>query len=253
LGFSTVGNEYLIEGKVFFMPPSKLPLMFIHGAGGTSSKWRRVRDRLGDRAGIYVDLPGHGAGGDDTQDSVEGYAAVLGPQIHQEVVLVGHSMGGLIAMELAVRHHFVKGLVLVASHMSLPVHPKILVQLSAGVFPESLFHASYSKQVDAKLLMEERDEIALVSTQTTFLDFDACNGYHRGPNVFAALDIPILAVYGSEDRLLPPTAKEDLVKVNARASVTTVAASGHYVMLEQPDEFVHVLTDFQGRVSESQA
>lgn len=223
---------------------NRVPFLFMHGAGGTKSKWRLVQERLVRVNAEYVDLSGHGTSTGYPATSIEKYAEMLSPSIHQDVVLVGHSMGGLIGIELTMRNKNVKGLVLVSSHYTLPVHPTVLSKLAKGVFPESLFYASYNKQVSKELLEQEQAELSFVSKQTTFLDYDSCNAYSGGKGVFSRLEIPILALYGASDRLLPLTAIEDAKVANPRVSTRIVQDSGHYIMLEQPDEFVSALLHF---------
>jgi len=222
----------------------RVPFLFLHGAGGTKSKWRLVQERLSSVGAEYVDLPGHGTDSGLAATSIEKCAEMLSPTIHQDMMVVGHSMGGLIGIELAMRNKHVKGLVLVSSHYTLPVHPTVLSQLAEGGFPESLFYASYNKQASKELLEQELAELSLVSQQTAFLDFDSCNAYSGGKEAFSRLEIPILALYGSSDRLLPRTAMEDAMAANPRVSTRVVQDSSHYIMLEQPGEFVRALLHF---------
>lgn len=224
--------------------PEQLAFLFIHGAGGTKSKWRSVQEKLVHVDSESIDLPGHGSSQEGPLASIEAYAEWLNHSIQKDVVLVGHSMGGLIGIELAARNKHVKGLVLAASHYRLPVHVDILTKLSEGVFPESLFYASYSKQANPELLEQEKAEISLVPMQTTLLDYECCNRYSRGQEVFSRLDLPILALYGGGDRLLPRTAMEEVRTANPRAHTQVVADTGHYPMLEKPDEFVSDLLRF---------
>ncbi|QSO53970.1 alpha/beta fold hydrolase [Alicyclobacillus curvatus] len=231
------------------MAAGNLEFLFIHGAGGTRSKWREVQPGLTGVRAQYIDLPGHGANSGSPLEFIEAYAAALSDTIQDDTIVVGHSMGGLIGIELTLRNPHVKGLVLVASHYALPVHDKILSQLAAGSFPDSLFYASYKKGVDPQLLEQERAETALVPVETTFLDFQACNSYVHGREAISRLTVPILAVYGADDRLLPQTAKDDITQACHTALVTSVADAGHYVMLERPREVVSALLKFKSQVA----
>jgi len=227
---------------------SKPGFFFIHGAGGTARKWRRTTPALSDVPWQAVDLPGHGPDSpavNTIQPSIEAYAESLVPRLTVEGIVVGHSMGGLIALELAVRSPQVAGVVLAASHVRLPVHPKILSQLAEGEFPESLFRASYSKTVDAALLEEERQELALNPIAVIHADFLSCDNYRQGPQILGQLNVPVLAVYGAEDRLLPPDAEQELRQLKPDAQVVTIPEAGHYVMLEQPAAFVEAIRKFR--------
>ncbi|OUM84690.1 MAG: hypothetical protein BAA01_06030 [Bacillus thermozeamaize] len=221
---------------------------FIHGAGGTARKWRRTTARLQGIPWQTVDLPGHGEARDAAapdQVSIEWYAEALASRIEEAVILVGHSMGGLISLELAARTPNVVGVILAASHVRLPVHPKILDQLAQGTFPESLFLASYSKTVDPELLAEERQELAINPPEMTLADFRSCDRYSQGAERLRQLNIPVLAVYGAEDRLLPPGAEAELRSIRPDVQTAAIDGAGHYVMLEQPQAFVEAMLQFR--------
>lgn len=229
---------------------------FIHGAGGTARKWRRTVKLLHEIPWQAVDLPGHGKSGDEvTPDlvSIEWYADAVAEHVEHDAVVVGHSMGGLVGLELAARSSKVVGLVLAASHIRLPVHPRILSQLAQGTFPESLFHASYSKTVDPDLLAEERDELQLNPMAITLADFKSCDEYRRGAERLRQLDIPVLVVYGAEDRLLPPDAEAELHSIRPDVQTTVINGAGHYVMLEQPEAFVKAIVQFRNHLTHAQA
>ncbi|WP_054948918.1 alpha/beta fold hydrolase [Numidum massiliense] len=170
------------------------------------------------------------------------------PLAGQPLIVVGHSLGGLIGIELAKRSPLVQALVLVNSHFELPVHSKLLAQLAQGEYPEALFYASYSKQVDDALLAEERAALNDCPPLTAHIDFRACDEYKSGAEVVAKLTIPLLAVYGSDDRLLPPRAREALTAQNESVQTEIVTAAGHYVPLEQPAALARILKTFRHTV-----
>ncbi len=106
-------------------PDAAESIVFLHGLGGSQSTWASV---LGDFAGTYrvaaIDLPGHGASDkpspDATDYSIPGLAARVGEVIEKleltPAILVGHSLGGATALQLALdRPKLVRGLVLVDS------------------------------------------------------------------------------------------------------------------------------------------
>ncbi|WP_047153807.1 alpha/beta fold hydrolase [Aneurinibacillus tyrosinisolvens] len=227
-----------------------IPFLFIHGAAGSKDKFRGIEQKLEGIPCLFVDLPGHGENaGEACCASIEEYAQWLNGHIgRQPVIVVGHSMGGMIGMELAAHNPYVKGLVLTASHYELPVHPKLLLQLVEGTFPASFFRASYGKNVNEDLLEEEQRQRNQVSMQVAHNDFSCCNDY-KGKASFAALKIPVLALYGSEDRLLPAGALENAKETLPDAQCEVIEGAGHYVMLENPEAFVQALLAFRKSIA----
>ncbi|MBM7649663.1 pimeloyl-ACP methyl ester carboxylesterase [Bacillus ectoiniformans] len=223
---------------------NEMKLLFIHGAGGTKSKWRAIAQYMDTAGSQMIDLPGHGENECNVITSVQDYAAYLDRTIQEDTVVIGHSMGGLIALELAARNQKVKGVVLAASFYELPVHEKMLQRLASGEFPNSLFLASYSKETSEKLLEEERQELDKCPIEIAYADFKICDQYKEGKETIASLSIPVCAILGEEDRLLPPNAAEALQAVCPDLNLVRIPASGHYIMLEQPEMFAKELMDF---------
>lgn len=231
------------------MTNAKRPsFLFLHGAGGTKSKWRRQKAFFQDDGAIYLDLPGHGANKEPQKTTIESYADWVARTITDDVIVVGHSMGGLIGIELAATSSKVKGLILTASHYEMPVHPNVLAKLAEGVFPESFFYASYSKQAPEALIAEEKEEQKLNPVSVRKVDLEACDQYKEGKNRISALQKPVLAVYGVEDRLVPKDAEEKLLAANPNVETKTITAAGHYVMLERPDEYNDAIVEFQHNI-----
>jgi len=221
-----------------------MKLLFIHGAGGTKSKWRKIETLLSNKNYEAIDLPGHGENKDNAITSIQNYAAYTNELIQEETIVVGHSMGGLIALELAEINKNVKGIVLAASFYELPVHQKLLDKLSVGEFPPSLFHASYSKETSTELIEEEKKELGLVPVGISHADFRATNTYKEGEERLASLKIPVCSILGEQDRLLPPGAIDAFKKVRGDMKISIINGSGHNVMVEKPKEFVEKLEEF---------
>lgn len=225
-----------------------MKLLFIHGAGGTKSKWRNTEGLMKDYSCEFIDLPGHGKSEYNIISSIQDFACFINSTINEDTIVVGHSMGGLIAIELAARNRQVKGVILAASFYELPVHSSILEQLEEGEFPNSLFYASYSKAACKDLLEKEQLELKKVPSEIALADFKACNEYTEGKELFAQLSIPIMAVIGNEDRLLPSKAIEKLREVKKDIHIYEIPGAGHYVMLEKPKDFVSAIQAFVEKV-----
>lgn len=221
-----------------------MKLLFIHGAGGTKSKWRGLELYLEGMDYEVLDLPGHGDSTETLCTSIGDYATYIGGLIKEDTIVIGHSMGGLIAVELASQNKKVKGIVLAASFYELPVHQKLFDKLANGEFPDSLFYASYSKETDEELLSVEKQESAFVPVNVSYTDFKATNEYGDGKEKLSLLNIPVCAILGEQDRLLPPNAENKFKEVKPDIKLTTINGAGHYIMLEKPMEFYYELVKF---------
>jgi pimeloyl-ACP methyl ester carboxylesterase len=89
--------------------PGQPPVVLLTGAGDGTASWAAVRARLGGFARVVsYDRSGMGASGQGPVRSLAGYAAELHSVVSHsgagKAVLVGHSLGGLIAQSYAVRH-----------------------------------------------------------------------------------------------------------------------------------------------------
>ena len=97
---------------------SGIPILFLHGTGCDSTDWKSVIEKLpSDQRSITLDFRGHGHSSvpiepftlDSLGDDVLYLADAIGIQ---EVILVGHSLGGMVAMDVAKRSSQVVGLIL---------------------------------------------------------------------------------------------------------------------------------------------
>ncbi|HET7521880.1 MAG TPA: alpha/beta hydrolase [Bacillales bacterium] len=219
-------------------------LLFVHGAGGSANKWRYVEQYLGDAPSAVIDLPGHGASSSAVPPSIEQYADRLNEAIQEDVIIVGHSMGGLIGMELAARNEQVKGLVLACSHYRLPVNEKFLRLLADGEYPDKFFYAAFGGSAVPGLLKQEKEEHDAVPIETALADFTSCSEYKKGKDIISTLRIPILAVYGAEDRMIPPDSEKKLLDASPKAETVTIDGAGHYAILEAPQVFTETVLQF---------
>jgi pimeloyl-ACP methyl ester carboxylesterase len=121
-------------------------LLFIHGAGGNEEIWEGQATFFEGKHSIFrLDLPGHGRSDPKGEDRISSYAqwARLGSEKlfpKRPFVLVGHSMGGAVVLELALNPpEGLKGIVVVGSGAKLGVTRAIFQMLSEN--PEAFFQA----------------------------------------------------------------------------------------------------------------
>ncbi|MEO1160873.1 MAG: alpha/beta hydrolase [Pseudomonadota bacterium] len=79
-----------------------LPTVWLHGAGLSPSTWGEVASGFSDT--MLLCLPGHGGAPRLPSPSVEAFADAVEPMLPDRFGLIAHSLGGMVALELALRH-----------------------------------------------------------------------------------------------------------------------------------------------------
>lgn len=233
-----VGSRSITYIEVGESAGEALPLLLIHGFGGDRNNWLFNLETLSQtRRVVALDLPGHGASSKDVGDGslatlaevVAGFIDALGLA---RVVLAGHSMGGGVALTLALdKPAKVAGVVALGS-MGLGSNVD-------GAFVQNLLAADRRKEMKPALEMLFA-ETALVSSDMV----EAMLAFKRIDGVQVALDslaqsaltdasntalaaraaglkVPLLALHGAADRIIP-----------LPAGVEPIGDAGHMVHME---------------------
>lgn len=221
-------------------------LVFIHGAGGTHRIWRHQTTAF--PKSLAVDLPGHPRG--KGCETISEYANFVIQTIVEgrltPTILVGHSMGGAIAIEIAlVRPQLLAGIVLVGSGARLRVAPVIKDEVvrdyahSAEVIAEW----AYSPKTDPRLKRASVQELLEVPAVVTYGDFQACDRFDK-MNEINHITLPTLIVCGEDDALTPVKYSQYMKDKIRNARLVIVPGGGHSVMLEKPEELNAALRSF---------
>ena len=231
-------------------PGSGPPLVLVHGAGGSLMHWPGELRRLSDWAVVALDLPGHGhSGGADVLagplDSRAGqdisvYAQIVARFAEKlslpRFVLAGHSMGGAVALEVALHHEeMLAGLVLVATGAKLPVAPELLCAIQADYEGAAMIMAAWSQgaRPDPDVMRTYLQRLRELDPGVLYRDYSACNTWDRTADL-GAIKAPTLVICGDADRMTPLQYSLDLQRNIKNAQLVIVSGAGHMVMLEQP-------------------
>ena len=227
-------------------------LVFVHGSGGTGLVWRYQLERFPDA--LAVTLPGHPDG--EPCDGIEGAAAWLREELGRQgvgrPVIVGHSLGGAIALQYALDHPGeAAGLVLVGSGARLRVLPATLAALEQALDrPESfkgMVADSWKKA--APDMAAQLDAQAVALGPAPFLnDLRACDRFDVIERL-GEIATPTLAITGTEDVMTPPKYAEFLVGRMPDATVELVEGGTHFVFVEQPGRVNDAIAGFLDRLA----
>ena len=241
--------------------PARPVVVFVHGAQHDHSVWILQTRWLAHHgyAVLAVDLPGHGRSKGPPAVSVEAAAAWLLRALEAvdvaSAVIVGHSLGSLIALEAAGQApERVRGIALIATAFPMTVSPALLEaarndEQTAFDMINQWSHAlrvhrpgtpgpGFSVFVqNLRLMQRQRPGVLSV-------DFEACNAYGAGLDRARAIQCPTLFVLGTRDAMAPPRAARSLVEAMANATVIEIPGCGHAIQTEAPEALRDVLANW---------
>jgi len=250
-------------------------LLLIHGIAGSSRAWSEAMSLLAeDFTVVAPDLIGHGESAKPTGDcSLGAYAsglrdllAVLGIN---RATLVGHSLGGGIAMQLAYQHpECCERLVLVDSgglgrevswllrSVALPGAEYVMPVL----FPP--FMRDWGNRVARLLhsaglrsngvaegwrayasLTESANRQAFVRTVRAVID-PGGQSVSAADRLYLAADVPTLIVWGERDGMIPVSHAHAAHEAVRGSRLEIIEGAGHFPHVEQPARFAAALADF---------
>jgi pimeloyl-ACP methyl ester carboxylesterase len=250
-------------------------LLLIHGIGGTCESWQVAIDLLARHHTVIApDLPGHGASAPGAGDySLGAFAAGLRDLLvalgHDRATLVGHSLGGGIAMQFAYQFpEVIERLVLVSSGgLGSEVSPV----LRAGALPgANLFIAATAAPARAAGSAVARG-LAAVGLQPKADVAEVARGYasladpdhraaflatlrsvvgtggqrvHAGDRLYLTEGVPVLIVWGARDPIIPVQHGEEACRAIPGSRLEIFDGAGHLPQVEEPGRFVAVLERF---------
>lgn len=226
-------------------------IVFIHGSGCTSDIWRRQKKHLqASFEVVLVDLPGHGRSPGEGCGSVEQYGdavyAALKAAGLSRPCIVGHSLGGAIAMYLALAHPgSVDGIVLVGTGARLKVIPRIL----EGILKEKeriladINALSFSKATPAAAKEEALGIMRGCAPEVIHGDFSACDRFDI-MNSLDSIKMAALIICGEDDMLTPLKYSRFLNEGIQGSALVSIHGAGHMVMMEKPEEVNSAIRQF---------
>jgi pimeloyl-ACP methyl ester carboxylesterase len=164
----------------------------------------------------------------------------------EQAVLVGHSMGGGIALDVALRYPArAAGLGLVATGARLRVAPAILSStLEDKEAAVSLIcQAAFGPEAPEEMERLGRRQMGATPAKVLHGDFVACDAFDVMDQL-GRIEAPTLVLCGTQDRLTPVKYAVYLRDTISGAKLTLVEGAGHMVMIERPVAVVRALTSF---------
>ena len=230
------------------------PLLMLHGAGGAGS-WLPYMADLATRHDVIVpEHPGFGASDtpdwlDTIPDLANFYLDFLDQLDLKNVNLVGHSLGGWIAAELAARNTSrLASLTLVAA---AGIHVKGVAQVDSFLRNDEqrvrdFFHdPKRADEMLKHLSRPELEDVNLKNRTTTAKLIWQPRGYDPHLHKWLhRIDVPTLLLWGANDKLFPKEYAAAFQKLIPGSSVTIIPDCGHIPQVERRSAFIAALEAF---------
>lgn len=237
------------------------PVILLHGYQGSWGLWQQTMTVLGGMYRTYaLDFWGFGESGTRRSTyAVKDFVALVDQFMEQlgiaQAPLVGHSMGGTVSLLVAIQYpRRVQKAVVIGSPIvgsSLYFFPMIFGYRPIGWITyrnlwlyKLIYHALaplYSRDPNWREIMD-RDV-----SRTTLEAFFASIGSLRRTDLRPSLGrvgVPVMGMYGARDIIVDPNQWKPLQQGVPSARIEQFADAGHFIMLDQPAEFMQKLQDF---------
>jgi pimeloyl-ACP methyl ester carboxylesterase len=250
-------------------------LLLVHGIAGNCENWREVVEPLAHHNTVVApDFPGHGAseagGGDYSIGALaSGLRDLLLALGHERATVVGHSLGGGVAMQLAYQFpEMIERLVLVSSG---GLGPEVSPVLRAAALPGADLFISLTAGTGQKVGSAIGRGLAAIGLRPNADVAEIARGYAslenpqrraafldtlhavvgtRGQRVdaadrlYLAEAVPVLIVWGARDSIIPVRHGEDAHRAIPGSRLEVFEDVGHLPQLEAPGRFIAVLERF---------
>jgi pimeloyl-ACP methyl ester carboxylesterase len=252
--------------------------VFLHGAQQDHSVWGLQSRYLAHHglAVLALDLPGHGRSEGPALESVEAIAERVAQALRQldarRILLIGHSMGSLIALETARRlDERVLGVALCGTAFPMRVSDELLsaTRNDPSAAMEMINVWSHRASVAPFVArpgnpgpgfsivwqnLRLMQRIARTNGRHVLAtDFAACNAYAGGLDAIKVLQCPVLFVLGAADSMTLPKFARGLIEAAAQGRVVQLPDTGHAMMAENPEGVRRALAEFAKSITAATA
>lgn len=247
---------------VYYVSGAGNPIILIHGFGEDGEIWKQQAEHLSQNFKVIVpDLPGSGKSEIIADMSMEGMAEVIHSIIHKEGIeacpVIGHSMGGYIALALAESYYnHVSALGLFHSTAYADSEEKKEARRKGiafiGEYGPFAFLKSAIPNLFAPQSIDERPELAAQLTDRAHnFSAPALVSYYQAmmerpqrTNVLKSNKVPFLFVMGKYDNAVPMADGLKQCHLPEKSYIHILQNSGHMGMLEEAAQSTRILEAF---------
>ena len=234
----------------------RVPLILIHGAGGSYLYWSPEVRHLSKEDVMAIDLPGHGASAGVGRETIDAYAGdVIGFMDSLNIsqgVIAGHSMGGAVVQWMSLNNpERVRAVILIGSGAKLRVHSKLIQYCSEeNTYPQAvdmIIDWAFSAQADQRLIELSIKRMLEMPGNVLLNDFKACDDFDVRDQV-SEIEQPTLVLCGEDDQMTPVRFSQYLADKIPNSQLEVIPNAGHMVMLEQPEIVANLIKGFLSKI-----
>jgi pimeloyl-ACP methyl ester carboxylesterase len=245
------------------------PLVLIHGLGLSWRSWQPVLDTLEVHHDVVaIDLPGFGdssplSGGAPTAARLADAVESELDRLHMEApALVGNSLGGWVALELARRGRARRAVVISPSGLESPPERAVVIALNELMRLRARLGAPLGRWLTAPALARVslfgalRSQPSRLSAEAAIgdlYDFGYSSGFHptlystvaaRAPMWLGEIQVPVCVAYGTHDLMLGVFTAPRFAAAIPGAELVPLPAAGHVPMLDDPELVARTILEF---------
>jgi pimeloyl-ACP methyl ester carboxylesterase len=241
------------------------PIIILHGIFGSSDNWLTIGKILGETHRVYmVDQRNHGQSPQsedfDYNVMAEDLKEFIDDHKIENLMLIGHSMGGKTVMQFAMNYpdRFSKMIVVDIAPKFYPVHHSMILQGLASINLKTL--KSRTEANDLLKRFEENEGVRQFLLKNLWRNPEKNNEFDwriNVPVITKNIDIvgfelsneksvkkPVLFIRGSESHYIQPEDERKIWELFPDYELITIEGAGHWVQADKPKEFIEIVTQF---------
>ena len=240
------------------------PLFILHGLFGSSDNWQTLGKKFAENFTVYfIDLRNHGRSPHSTEHTYalmsEDVLELMNDEKLDKAILLGHSMGGKVAMHFAANHpEKVEKIVVV--DISPKQYPIVNKDIADALEKVDLNKVTTRKEVEGILANDVRDTGTLQFLLKNLywddnqklawrfnleaLKNSLANVAEPTPIPHKPLSMPILFVKGGKSTYLFKSEQELIDSIFSHSKIISIPEAGHWVHADKPVEFYDVVMEF---------
>ena len=241
--FKTINNKKIYFHNFENIDANKRSLLFIPGAG---LDYRYVRALKFDNTifnpPLVIDFPGHGKSEGKGLDSIEAYSQFMMDTLEDwnfnDLHIFGHSMGGLIGLDLLNKLKIsINTFVMISSIYPIRVADSLLDAAKSANSMSADFIIKYGVH---KRLIGMKNVFPEDKDMLMFDDLTACNNYHTDLSAIRNSLVPITIINGDKDKLINKKHEMEFLNVTCAKKIE-MKDVGHFPFFEDPNTLSDII------------